>query len=184
MRIRFIAACALAIASVALVSLHAAPSRQQDPSQKPSPPASAKCELPGGGTITVDYSSPRMRGRKIYGGLVPWGKVWRAGANDATTFVPTRDVRIGNLDVPAGAYTIFVVPDQTKWALIVNKKTGEWGIPYTYESTELGRTEMKVSSISGPLENFTIGFDQSATGCKLYMDWETTRASVDITAKK
>jgi hypothetical protein len=186
MRTRFIAVCALAIASVALVSIHAAPPRLQGARQKISPAANAKCALPGGGAINIDYSSPRMKGRKIYGGLVPWGKVWRAGADDATTFVPTVNVRVGNLDVPAvdGGYTIFVVPDQTKWALIVNKKTGEWGIPYTYESTELGRTDMKVSSISGPLENFTIGFDQSSTGCKLYMDWETTRASVEITPKK
>jgi hypothetical protein len=127
-----------------------------------------------------------MRGRKIYGGLVPWGKVWRAGANDATTFVPSVDVRVGNLDVPAvnGGYTIFVVPAETKWTLIVNKKTGEWGIPYTWEPLELGRTEMKVSSISGPLENFTIGFNQTPTGCTLYMDWETTRSSVDIAPKK
>ena len=185
MRIRSIATCALAIACAALLSVHAA-GRQQDPSQKPSPPASTKCSLPSGGTISVNYSSPRMRGRKIYGDLVPWGKVWRAGANDATTFVPSVDVRVGNLDVPAvnGGYTIFVVPEQTKWTLIVNKKTGEWGIPYQWESLELGRTDMRVSSISGPLENFTIAFDQTATGCTLHMDWETTRSSVDIATKK
>ncbi len=184
MRIRFVAICTLMIAGFAIVSLQAAAPELQDKSQRPSPPASAKCSLPGGGTITVDYSSPRMKGRKVYGGLVPWGQVWRAGANEATTFVPSTEVRVGNLDVPMGAYTIFVVPDQTKWALIVNKKTGEWGIPYTWASMELGRTDMKVSTLSAPLENFTIGFDQSAAGCKLYMDWETTRASVEIMPKK
>ncbi len=184
MRIRLIAACALAIASVAVLSIHAKTGQAQE--AKISPAASTKCSLPGGGTITIDYSSPRMKGRKIYGGLVPWGKVWRAGADDATTFVPTKDVRVGNLDVPfvAGGYTIFVVPDQTKWALIVNKTTGEWGIPYAYEAQELGRTDMKVSSIPGPLENFTIALDQTSTGCTLRMDWETTRASVSIAPKK
>jgi hypothetical protein len=127
-----------------------------------------------------------MRGRKVYGELVPWGKVWRAGANEATTFVPSVDVRVGNLDVPAvnGGYTIFVIPEETKWTLIVNKKTGEWGIPYRWESLELGRTAMKVSSISGPIENFTIAFDQTATGCTMHMDWETTRSSVEIAPKK
>jgi hypothetical protein len=183
MRIRIFTACAFAIAGLALLSVHAA-GRQQDPSQKPSPPASAKCSLSDGGTINVNYSSPRMRGRKIYGGLVPWGKVWRAGANDATTFVPSKDVMVGSLAVPAGSYTIFVVPNEDKWALIVNKKTGEWGIPYTWESMELGRTDMKVSTIAGPLENFTIAFDQTATGCTLHMDWETTRSSVDVAPKK
>jgi hypothetical protein len=186
MRIRVIATCALAIASVALVTVQAAPPLQQDKSKRPSPPASATCTLPGGGTIKVDYSSPRMNGRKVYGGLVPWGAVWRAGANEATTFVPSVDVRVGNLDVPtvSGGYTIFVVPDATKWALIVNKKTGEWGIPYSWQAMELGRTDMKVSSFPTPLENFTIGFDQKAGGCTLYMDWETTRASVEIMTKK
>ena len=187
MRIRLIVVCALMIVGAALLSIHAA-GRQQNPSQKPSPPASAKCSLPNGGTITVDYSSPRMRGRKIYGDLVPWGKVWRAGANAATTFVPSVDVRVGNLEVPAvsGGYTIFVIPEEAKWTLIVNKRTGEWGIPYTaeLESMELGRTDMKVSSFADPLENFTIAFDQTATGCTLRMDWETTRSSVDIAPKK
>jgi hypothetical protein len=184
MRIRFIAACAVAIACAALLSVHAA--GRQAARQKKSPAANAKCSFPDGSSITVDYSSPRMNGRLIYGGLVPWGKVWRAGADDATTFVPTKDVRVGNLDVPMvnGGYTIFVIPEQTKWTLIVNKKTGEWGIPYNWESLELGRTDMKVSSLSAPLENFTIAFDQTSAGCTLRMDWETTRASIEIAPKK
>ena len=66
----------------------------QDKSQRPSPPAKAQCKLAGGKTITVDYSSPRMKGRKIYGGLVPFGEVWRAGANEATTFVTTTDLTL------------------------------------------------------------------------------------------
>jgi hypothetical protein len=150
---------------------------------KPSPAASASCDLGGGKTIKTDYSSPRMRGRKIYGGLVPFGEVWRAGANEATTFVTSADVAVGGKIVPAGSYTIFTVPAADKWTLIINKKTGEWGIPYKYESDELGRVDMKVSSLPAPLENFTIAYNKSASGCTLRLDWETTRASVDISAK-
>ena len=150
---------------------------------KASPPASASCDLGGGKTIKTDYSSPRMRGRKIYGGLVPYGEVWRTGANEATTFVTSADVVVGGKTVPAGSYTLFTVPTADKWTLIINKKTGEWGIPYKYESDEFARVEMKVSKLPAPLENFTLAYDKSAGGCTLRLDWETTRASVDISAK-
>ena len=150
---------------------------------KPSPPASASCDLGGGKMIKTDYSSPRMKGRKIYGGLVPYGEVWRTGANAATTFVTSADVNVGGKDVPAGSYTIFTVPTADKWTLIINKKTGEWGIPYKYESDELARVDMKVSPLSSPLENFTISYEKSGSGCTMNLDWEKTRASVNITAK-
>lgn len=150
---------------------------------KPSPPASATCDLGGGKTIKTNYSSPRMKGRKIYGELVPFGEVWRTGANEATTFVTSADIVIGGKSVPAGSYTIFTVPNADKWTLIINKKTGEWGIPYKYESDELARVNMKVSKLPAPVEDFTIAYDKSATGCTMHIDWETTRAAVDISAK-
>ena len=127
---------------------------------KASPPASATCDLGGGKTINTDYSSPRMKGRKIYGELVPFGEVWRTGANEATTFVTSTDVVVGSNTVPAGSYTIFTVPTADKWTLIISKKTGEWGIPYKYESDELVRVEMKVSKLPSPIENFTLAYDK------------------------
>jgi len=150
---------------------------------KPSPAASASCDLGSGKTVKTDYSSPRMKGRKIYGSLVPFGEVWRTGANDATTFVTSADVVVGGKTIPAGSYTIFTVPKADSWTLIVNKKTGEWGIPYKYESDELARVDMKVSKLPAAVENFTLAYDKSAGGCTLRLDWETTRASVDISAK-
>jgi hypothetical protein len=150
---------------------------------RPSPAAPANCDLGGGKSVKTDYSSPRMKGRKIYGDLVPFGQVWRTGANDATTFVASADVVVGGKAVPAGSYTIFTVPAADKWTLIVNKKTGEWGIPYKYESDELVRVDMSVSKLPAPVENFTISYDKSASGCTLRIDWETTRASVNISAK-
>ena len=86
--------------------------------------------------------------------------------------------------MPAGNYTIFTVPNQDKWTLIVNKKTGEWGIPYKYESDELTRADMEVSKTAAPVENFTISFHEMGNGCHMYLDWENTRATILIEEKK
>src|SRR5580693_6103167 len=150
---------------------------------KPSPAASASCDLGGGKTVKTDYSSPRLKGRKMVGGEDPYGKVWRNGANEATTFVTSSDIVVGGTNVPAGSYTLFVLPTADKWTLIINKKTGEWGIPYKYESDELARIDMKMSKPPSPVENFTIAYDKTPTGCTLREEWDTTRASVDISAK-
>src|SRR5579872_1435376 len=153
---------------------------QQDKSKRPSPPEQAQCKFSDGKTITVDYSSPRAKGRKIFGELVPYGQVWRTGANEATTFVTTANLTAGNVSIPAGNYTIFTIPNQDKWTFIVNKKTGEWGIPYKYESDELGRTDMKASKTSMPVENFTIAFQQQGGACTMNISWESTQASVQF----
>ena len=161
-----------------------ATAQTKDKSKRPSPSAQAKCTFSDGKTVTTDYSSPRAKGRKIFGDLVPYGEVWRTGANEATTFVTDTNLTIGSLTVPPGSYTMFTVPQQDKWTLIINKKTGEWGIPYKYESDELGRADMQVSKTSAPVENFTISFHEMGTGCHMYLDWENTRATVEITEKK
>ena len=170
----------LAAGCLTLGLMTALGSAQMDKNSRPSPPARATCELAGGKTITVDYSSPRAKGRKIFGGLVPYGEVWRAGANEATTFVTTADVMVGGSHVPAGSYTIFTIPNKDKWTLIISKKTGEWGIPYPGTDQDLVRVDMKVSATPSPVENFTIAFDKAASGCTLRMEWETTRATADI----
>jgi hypothetical protein len=156
---------------------------QQEKSSRPSPPAKAECKLPNGKTITVDYSSPRAKGRKIFGGLVPYGQVWRAGANEATTFVTTSDINVGGKTVPAGKYTIFAIPGEDKWTLIISKKTGEWGTAYPGPENDLARIDMTVSKTTATVENFTIAFDQTGNGCTMRMEWENTRASVEITPK-
>ena len=157
---------------------------QEDKSKRPSPPAQAQCKFSDGKTITVDYSSPRAKGRKIFGGLVPYGEVWRTGANDATTFVVNENLAAAKgTNVPAGSYTIFTVPTADKWTLIISKRTGEWGIPYKYESEELARVPMSVSKTSAPVENFTISFDQTGGGCTMQLSWENTQASVEFTEK-
>ena len=158
-------------------------SSAQDKSKRPSPPEQAQCKFSDGKTITIDYSSPRAKGRKIFGELVPFGQVWRTGANEATTFVTSTGVTAGGRDVPAGNYTIFTVPEQNKWTLIVNKETGEWGIPYKYEAKELARIPMSVSKTSAPVENFTISFDHTGGSCTMHLSWENTQASVEFGEK-
>jgi len=180
-----IVCCALFILVAATLATTAL-TRQQDKSKRPSPPEKAMCTLPSGKTITTDYSSPRMKGRKIFAedGLVPFGKVWRAGANEATTFVTTADLTIEGKEIPAGSYTLFTVPEADKWTLVISKKTGEWGIPYPGEQFDFARVPMKVSKLPSPVEDFTISYAKEMGGCALRMDWETTRASVMIHEKK
>ena len=163
-------------------------SMSQDKSKRPSPPASAECKFSDGKTVKVDYSSPRAKGRKIFGAasdkaLVPFGEIWRTGANEATTFVAGANVSVGGKDVPAGSYTIFTVPKADGWTLVISKKTGEWGTDYPGEGEDLARVPMSVSKTSAPVENFTVAFDQAGGKCTLCLEWENTRASVDISEK-
>ena len=157
---------------------------QQDKSKRPSPPAQAGCKFSDGKTIHIDYSSPRMKGRKVFGGLVPYGQVWRAGANEATTLISDTALSVGGKDVPAGSYTLFTLPNEDKWTLIISKKTGEWGVPYPGEGDDFARVDMQASKLGSPLENFTITLNPKGNACTMQMDWETTRASIDLTQKK
>jgi len=166
-----------------LVLFAAACHAQQDKSKRPSPPATATLDLGGGKSITVDYSSPRAKGRKIYGDVVPFDKVWRTGANEATTFVATADVIVGGTAVPAGSYTLFTIPNKEKWTLIISKKTGEWGTDYPGPSNDLARVDMKVSALPSLVENFTISFEKSGDGGTMTIEWESTRASVAVAKK-
>ena len=154
---------------------------QQDKAKRPSPPAQARWDLGGGKSVTIDYSSPRAKGRKIYGELIPFGQVWRTGANEATTLTTPLDLIIGGATVPAGSYTVFTIPNKDKWTLIISKKTGEWGTKYAGPEFDLARVDMKVPTLPAPVENFTITFDKTGSGCTMRVEWEKTRASVDIT---
>jgi Protein of unknown function (DUF2911) len=174
----------MAFSSVVVLGLAVMATSCMGQAKRTSPPAKADCQFADGKAITVNYASPRMDGRKIFGGLVPYGEVWRAGANKATTFVTDANVTVGGKDVPAGSYTIFTLPTADKWTLIISKKTGEWGIPYPGEGDDFARIDMKLSQLPSPLENFTIAFDHSGAACTMRLDWESTRASIEIAEKK
>lgn len=154
----------------------------QDAPKKPlSPPAQAKATI-GGKIVTIDYNAPSKRGREIMGALVPYGKVWRTGANAATTLTTDGDLMIGKLHVPAGKYTLYTIPGAKEWTLIVNKQTGQWGTNHDAEQ-DLGRVTMNVKPVKDAVETFRI--DLAAKGAKagvLTMQWENVEASAPVMA--
>jgi hypothetical protein len=135
-----------------------------------------------GASIWVDYSHPSKRGRVIYGGLVPYGEVWRTGANAATQLRTDRQLDFGGTIVPAGFYTLWTLPTATGWKLIINGETGQWGTAHD-ASKDLFTLNMKVSALPQVVERFTISIDPTLQGGVLNLDWDTTRASVAFTVR-
>jgi len=177
----------LAVATTALIAqmggmpMGGANSSAQSPAAMPSPPATANVSV-AGGSITINYNSPQMRGRKIMGALVPYGKVWRTGANPATTIITTVPLKFGTLVVPAGTHTIYSLPSADAWQLIINNQTGQWGLTYT-QSMDLGRIPMLAKPMAAPQEGMSLSFENTtATSTELHMRWETTDRYVVITA--
>ncbi len=149
----------------------------QKPLESPAQVASVTLE---GQTVQVMYNSPSMRGRDIYGGLVPYGKVWRTGANPATTLVTPVSLHIGNLLVPAGTYTMYTLPEKDHWMLIINKHTKQWGTEY-YPAEDLGRVKMDQDGIDTPQEMMSISFDHvEKDSAKMHIRWAKTDESVKI----
>lgn len=149
---------------------------------RPSPPATAEVSL-AGKQIVIKYSRPSMRGRKIMGGLVPYGQVWRTGANEATELTTPAALRIGSADVPAGKYTLWTLPSESGWKLIINKQTGQWGTEYD-ASQDLIRVDMHRTSLIQPVEEFLISWKKlNDKTADLVIEWETTRVSVPVEAR-
>jgi len=147
----------------------------------PSPPATASVTI-AGGTIDIRYNTPQMRGRKIMGGLVPYGKVWRTGANPATTLITSVPLKFGALLVPAGTHTIYTLPSADTWQLIINNQTGQWGLTYN-QTMDLGRIPMLARPMAAPQEGMSLSFENTTpTSTELHIRWETTDRYVVITA--
>src|SRR5438094_803334 len=161
-----------------------------------SPPDSVRVDV-GGAHIAVDYGRPAMRGRKIFGDIVPWNKVWRTGGNFATRFTTSADLVVGGTTIPKGAYTLWTLPASTGWKLILNKQTkapceGEactlptraplWGTDYAADS-DFVRVDAKTESLPRPVEQLTIAVLPQGNGGVIRIDWETTRVSIPFTRK-
>lgn len=130
--------------------------------------------------VTITYGRPYMRQREIFGALVPYGEVWRTGANEATTLVTDADLLLGEVQIPAGQYTLYSIPRRAAWTLIVNRQTGQWGTVYDPDR-DLVRVEMQSERLEEPVEQFTIRFEEAESGgWLLVLEWETTRASVPL----
>ena len=155
----------------------------------PQSPAAQTSVTIGGKSITIKYSAPSLRGRKMFGadGRIskdPTWPVWRAGADDATALHTDADLMINGLSVPKGDYTLFVLVNPSMpWQLIVNKQLGEWGLSYDAKQ-DLGRVPMTIGKPSAPIETFKITLsDAGGNKGKLQMEWENVIASVPFTVK-
>ncbi len=148
----------------------------------PSPPADTS-QTVDGKTVSIHYNAPSMRGRKIFGGLVPYDHWWRTGANPATTLKTEANLKIGTATVPAGTYTLYTLPSTGTWKLIINKQTGQWGTKYD-ESQDLARVDMKKETLSSPQEVMSITIEPfQGKQSSLHVRWETTDVSVPIVAE-
>lgn len=144
----------------------------------------------GDGYVTVVYGRPYQKdpksgeARKIWGGLVPFGKVWRTGADEATLLVTAKPLVFGDTTIPAGAYSLFTLPTEDGGAkLIVSKQLGEWGA-YTYdEKQDLARIDLKKETLTAPVDEFTMALDKDGSGGVLKLMWENTGYSVSFTVK-
>jgi len=131
--------------------------------------------------ITINYGRPYKKGRVIFGGLEPWGKVWRTGADEATTFTTDADLMVGPMHVVAGTYGLFTIPNEKEWTLILNKVAKQWGAFKYDQAQDYGRTAMKVVKSPTTIEQHTIEIEKkSDSQGVLKIMWDDTIASVDI----
>jgi Protein of unknown function (DUF2911) len=185
---------------IAVLTFVALGGAQENKSSRPSPPATTALTL-NGKKITIDYSSPKIRDpktgqpRKIFGDLVPYGKVWRTGANEPTTLKTEANLEVNGTAVPAGGYSLFTIPEPDKWTLIISKKTSDKGMPYPGENEDLARVGMTVEHPSQTADSLTITLlppvpSQLTTlgvggpvPARLCIQWENTKACVPLRPK-
>jgi hypothetical protein len=142
----------------------------------------------GLGKISLTYSRPNVKGRKIFGGMEPYGTVWRTGANSATVIKFTDDVTIEGKKIPSGEYGLFSIPGENEWTIIINKQPKQWGA-YTYkEADDYVRFKVKTEHLATLTETLTLAFaNVLPTTCDLHMTWEhsgfTIHLAIDIDAK-
>ena len=165
MRVRVLPCLAMAVLATA-VSISAQP---------PGSPHETVSATVDGAKVGITYGRPYMRGRKIVGGLVPFGRVWRTGADESTTLVTDAPLIIGGAAVPAGKVSLYTLPTPQGWKLIINKQTGQWGTEYN-EAQDLARVDMATKALPAPVDQFTIKIE----GGQIKMAWELTEVSVPI----
>ena len=136
-----------------------------------------------GAHLLVDYGRPWKRGRKIFGGVVPWHRIWRVGANEATQLSTDADLRCGGGVIPAGTYSIWMLPDAAGTKLIVNRQTGQWGTDYD-ANRDLLRLDLLRDSVARPVENFTIGIAPRDSGGVLTLTWDQTAFELPFTVAR
>ena len=165
----------------ALAKDFAARERTGKPSGLLSPRDTVRTAM-NGASLMIDYGRPSMRGRTIFGNIVPWNTVWRTGANAATQLITNKDLTIGDTLVPAGTYSLFTLPKEGGWTLIINKQHGQWGT--SYDSTkDLARIPIKTKHLDQPVEKFTIDIEAEGNAGEIVFQWENTEGSVEFKVK-
>ncbi len=131
--------------------------------------------------VKITYSQPNKNGRVIFGSLVPYGKVWRTGANEATEMTITKDIQLNGTLLKTGSYSIFTIPDKERWTFIINSEVGLWG-SYNYNTKfDVMRFDVSPQIISGlTYESFTLTFEQKNEGANLLIMWDNVKVSVPI----
>ncbi|WP_323788743.1 DUF2911 domain-containing protein [Psychroserpens sp.] len=139
--------------------------------------------------LEVFYNRPSKKGRDVFGALVPFGKVWRTGANEATTFETNKNLMIDGIYVPSGKYTIWTVPNDSIWKVMLNTKQYAWGVdeqmqPLWDPNYDLLEIDVPTESLNKVVEQFTIAFDNSTDDLKLTMAWDKTKIAVPLLVLK
>jgi len=148
---------------------------QDDMEKRKSPPATAKAKI-GDAQITINYSSPAVKGREIFGDLVPYDKIWRAGANEATTFETSADVKVNGKTLAAGKYSFFVIPNaKGKWTVIFNKDHKQWG-EYKYDQS---KDELRIDAV---VKNIALveSLTYEIKNKKVYLNWSNKSVQFNI----
>ena len=148
-----------------------------------SPRDTVRVSNAGGATLWIDYGRPAMRGRVVYGGIVPYGEVWRTGANAATQFRTDKALDFGSTTIPAGFYTLWSIVTADGWKLVINSQTGQWGTEHD-AAKDLYTVTMHTQALPEPAERFTIRVVPTATGGDLQFDWASTRAHAEFKAAR
>lgn len=145
-------------------------------------PASSINQRIGVTDIEVAYGRPSMRGRKIFGGLEPYGAIWRTGANSATRVTFSTDVKLEGVDVPAGTYSLFSIPAAKEWTVILNGDANQFGAYGYDEDKDVARIKLKANTLKDPVETLAFGFtDLTTSSGTMYFEWETTRIAMSLT---
>ncbi len=146
-----------------------------------SPAATATGKLASGANVTIKYSSPSVKGRKIYGtDLVPYGKVWRAGANEATTIEIDKDVTVEGKPLKAGKYSIYAIASETTWQIIFNSQTGQWGITRAGETTRDASKDVAVVTVTPKPAPMTEALKYVITDKGFSIIWEKLEVPVSM----
>lgn len=133
--------------------------------------------------ITIDYSRPSMRGRKVFGGLVAFGEVWRTGANGATRVTFGEDVMLGGKEIKSGTYALYTIPGATEWEIILNKGVGNWGTGGYTTDDDVARFKVKPTQFNNAAETFTITIDDiTFNTCDITLKWENTKVVIPVKA--